>query len=144
MTSIRGFKAIFTIMGVIYIMMASSMLVRGAIVLGEFGIPEKLALDPLVQDFFSFFYLLMAFTGVLTVLFGHVTRERRHQMLVAAVFCVWNLISAWRDLSTSDSRFGNHLYEGEKTIVFVYIGLAYAAVFGSLVVRGLIGARRRS
>lgn len=66
------------------------------------------------------------------VLFGHVTREARAQRTVAAVFCAWNLVTAFRDLSTSDSRFGNHLYQGDKTLVFVYIGLALAAAFAAL------------
>ena len=82
-----------------------------------------------------FFYQLMAVVGVLMVLFGHVTQPGRAQLLVARVFFVLNVLCAWRDLSTSDSRFGNRLYQGEKTLVFVFISLAFAAAFGFLAFR---------
>lgn len=143
MTSIRGFKLIFTSIGVIYVLLASSYLVRGPTVLRDFAVPESAVSSPVLQDFFSFFYLLMAFAGVLTVLLGLVTRERKQQLLVATVFCSWNIVAALRDLTTSDSRFGNHLYKGDATLVFVYIDLTFAAAFGYLIVKGLIAARTR-
>jgi len=133
-SSIRGFKAVFTTIGVIYVLLASSWLVRGSSVLRAFGVPESLSSAPVLEDIFLFFYQFMAFVGVLTVLFGHVTRERRTQLLVASVFCVSNILWALRDLSTSDSRFGNHLYKGDKTLLFVYMDLAVAAAFGYLIV----------
>lgn len=140
MTSIRHFKLIFTILGGLYVIMASSMLVRGAPVLGDFGVPESAFSEPVLADIFLFFYQLMAYMGVLTVLFGHVARERNTQLLVASVYFTANILTALRDLSTADCQFGNHLYKGEKTVVFVYISLAYAAAFGYLVVRGAVNA----
>ena len=136
MAPLRGFKATFTIVGVIYVLLASSMLVRGPVVLRDFAVPEHVVTEPVLRDFFLFFYLFMAFAGRLTVLFGHVTRERRAQLVVAGTFCVWNLVAAARDLLTSDSRFGNHLYKGDATLVFVCIDLAFAGVFAFLIARG--------
>jgi hypothetical protein len=140
MTSIRHFKLVFTILGLLYIIMASSMLVSGAAVLGDFGVPESVFTEPVLADTFLFFYQLMAYVGVLTVLFGHVARERSTQLLVASVFFIANIMTALHDLSTADCQFGNHLYKGEKTVVFVYISLAYAAAYGYLVVRGAVSA----
>lgn len=140
---IRGFKVTFTAIGVLYILLGSSMLVRGVGVLRDFAVPEHLLSAPVFEDFFLFFYELMAFIGVLTVLFGHVTRERKAQALVASVFCLANLHFAARDLSTSDSRFGNHLYRGDATLVFVWIDLALAFAFGFLAVQGLLQTRSR-
>lgn len=138
---IRGYKSVFTIIGLLYVAMASSMLVRGAGVLREFGIPEDVVTAPVLEDIFLFFYQMMAAMGALMVLFGHVVRTRSSQTLVSSVFCALCLLFCAHDLSTSDSRFGNHLYRGEKTLVFVYIGLALAAAFGWLAVRGLQGQR---
>lgn len=132
---LRGFKLVFTGIGILYALMAISMLVRGSGVLRDFGVSERDVTSPVVDDLFTFFYLLMAFVGVLMVLFGHVTRGARAQRIVAAVFSAWSLVTTFRDLSTSDSRFGNHLYQGDKTLVFVYIGLAFAAAFGALLLR---------
>jgi hypothetical protein len=139
---IRGFKATFTIMGTIYALMASSMIVRGTSALPEFGVPERVIIEPVFQDVFQFFYQLMLAIGVLTVLFGHVARERRSQLLVAGVFTALHMFNTWRDLTTSNSQFGNHLYSG-PVMVFVYIGLTYTLVFASLVVRGLMPVRVR-
>ena len=141
MTTIRNFKLVFTVLGVIYILMASSMLVRGVTVLRDFGVPESAIAEPVLEDIFMFFYQYMALMGAFTVLFGHVARERSTQLLVASVFFVSNILTALRDLSTSDCQLGTRLYKGENTIVFVYISLAYAACFGYLVLRGLSTAK---
>jgi hypothetical protein len=79
----------------------------------------------------------MAFGGVLQVLFGRVTRGLRAQTLVACVYTAANLLFALRDLSTSDSRFGNHLYRGDATLFFVVVDLAIASAYGALSLAGL-------
>lgn len=141
MTSIRGFKPVFTAIGVLYVLLASSFLVRGVSVLRDFAVPESAIATPVLQDLFFFFYQLMLFVGVLTALFGLVVRELKAQLLVASVFCITNILLALRDLSTSDCSLGNHLYKGDKTLVFVYISLSLAAAFGLLTVRGLRAVR---
>jgi hypothetical protein len=144
MTFIRGFKPVFMTIGVLYVLMASSMLVRGVDALREYGVPPRDVESPVVADIFIFFYILMAFIGVLMVLFGHVTRERTHQLLVAAVFFAGQIVFTLRDLRTSDTALGNHLYKGDGTVAFVVIGLSFAAAFGVLVVAGLRGRRTAS
>ncbi len=136
-SEIRGFKHVFTATGTIYVLMASSMLVRGPVVLRDFAVPERVASEPVLGDFFMFFYQYMAFGGVLQVLFGRVTRGLRAQTLVACVYTAANFLFTLRDLSTSDSRFGNRLYRGDATLFFVVVGLAYTAAFGALAVAGL-------
>jgi hypothetical protein len=140
---IRGFKVSLTALGILYVAMASSMLVRGHGVMREFGAPEELIASPIFADFFSFFYEMMATCGLSMILFGQVTRDRASQVLVAAVFCAISLRFMLRDLATSDSEFGNHLYKGDKTLVFVYIGLFYATVFAALALAGLRAGRRQ-
>jgi hypothetical protein len=71
-----------------------------------------------------------------------VTRERTHQLLVAATFFAGQFVFTLRDLRTSDTALGNHLYKGDGTVVFVLIGLSFAAAFGLLVVGGLRGRAR--
>lgn len=143
MNSLRGFKTVFTTIGVIYVLLASSALASGPNFLLGFGVPESVVAEPVLQDIFMFFYQLMAVVGLLTVLFGHATAEGKAQWLVASAFCVANIVAALRDLVTSDSRFGNQLYKGDKTLVFVYISVAFALAFGSLVVGGLLSRGRR-
>jgi len=140
---IRWFRAVFTALGGLYALMAGSALAQGVGMLRGFGVPEEAVASPVLGDFFSFFYQLMAFVGLLMALFGQVTRGRRAQALVASVFAVSSVLFALHDLSTSDSRFGNHLYRGEATLVFVLIDLAYALVFAAVAVAGLVAARRK-
>ena len=135
-SELRGFKVVLVTVGLVYALMASSALMRGVGMLRDFAVPEAMVASPVLGDFFSFVYENMAFVGLLMVLFGLVTRGRRAQRLVAGVFCASSLLFAARDLSTSDSRFGNHLYRGEATLVFVGIGLCLALAFGALLVSG--------
>jgi hypothetical protein len=134
---IRGFKHVFTVIGATYILLASSWLVRGPTVLRDFAVPDRVIGEPVFGDFFLFFYQYMAFGGVAQLLLGRVTRGLRHQTFVACVYTVANLLFALRDLSTSDSRFGNHLYRGDATLFFVVVDLAIASSYGALAVAGL-------
>lgn len=134
---IRGFKQVFTTLGATYILLASSWLVRGPVVLRDFAVPDRVIAEPVFVDVFMFFYEYMAFGGVLQVLFGHVTRGLRAQTLVACVYTAANVLFTFRDLSTSDSRFGNRLYRGDATLLFVVTDLAFACAFGFLAVTGL-------
>lgn len=142
--AIRGFKRTFTVIGAIYTLMAVSMLVRGPEFLREFGVSAELVAQPVLSDFFYFFYQLMAFVGVLMILCGHVARERETQVLTAATFCVAHVFFLIRDISTSDSPFGNALYEGRQTLVFVAIGAALVVAFGSVALRGALAGRHRA
>jgi hypothetical protein len=134
---IRGFKQVFTALGVTYILLASSWLVRGPVVLRDFAVPERVIAEPVFVDLFMFFYEFMAFGGVVQVLLGRVTRGLRAQTLVACVYTAANVLFTFRDLSTSDSRFGNRLYRGDATLLFVVTDLAFACAFGVLAVAGL-------
>ena len=134
---IRGFKHVFTTLGVTYIALASSWIVRGPVVLRDFAVPERVFAEPVFGDFFLFFYQYMAFGGVTQVLLGRVTRGLRAQTLVASVYAVANVLAAFRDLSTSDSRFGSRLYHGDATLLFVVVDVAIAVAYGTLAVAGL-------
>lgn len=138
---IRGFKVVFVILGVVYMMMASYALIAGTEFLCEFGVPKSVYAEPVFTDIFMFYYQLMWIVGLFTLLFGLVTRGLSAQRLIASAMCATHLFISWRDLSTSDSRFGNHLYHGEKTLVFVYIGLAIALAFGVVALLGFLPMR---
>lgn len=105
------------------------MLVRGVGVLRDFGTPEAIVSSPVMADFFGFFYEMMAVFGLLMILFGRITKELRTQVMLSRVFALLSLLAMFRDLSTSDSRFGNHVYKGDATLVFVIIDLAFALAF---------------
>jgi hypothetical protein len=136
----RGFRASLITIGVLYVMLASSMLLRGVGIMRDFAAPEGLLSEPMFEDFFLFFYELMAAVGVLIAVFGQVVRDRKGQTVVALVLFLFKAYVTWRDLSTSDSAFGNHLYRGSATLIPVFIDLAIALVFAGYAWAGLRGA----
>jgi len=140
-STLRGFQPVFTVIGVLYILLASSMLVRGVGLMREFAVPEGVVASPVFEDFFLFFYQLMAVVGLLTILIGHVVRDRGGQLLFASFFWAINVLITVRDLSTSDSRFGNRLYRGDATLLPVYIDIVFALAFGLLALSGLRSPR---
>lgn len=142
MPTLRGFRPVFVTLGILYVAMAGSALAHGVDMLRDFGVPADVVAQPVLADFFSFFYLHMAYVGGLTILFGLVTRERRAQQWVCGVFALANLGFGFRDLATSDSRFGNHLYRGDATLVFVILDVAYALAFAAVLVLGARAGRR--
>lgn len=129
---LRWFKTTFTAIGAIYVLLASSWLVRGVVVLRDFGVPDAVVASPVMADFFSFFFQLMAVLGVLMILIGRVTRDVGAQRSMARAFSLLSVLAAFRDLSTSDSRFGNHLYKGDRTLGFVLVDVLVALAFGLL------------
>ena len=137
--AIRGFRATLIGIGVMYVLLASSMLVRGVGVMRDFAVPDSLIAEPVFEDFFLFFYELMAAQGVFIALFGQLVRERGGQTLVALVLCLWNGYVTWRDLSTSDSPFGSQLYRGSATLIPVVIDLTLALLFAGFVWAGWRG-----
>lgn len=143
-TGLRAFKPAFVVLGIVYVLMAASALVRGPAFLEEFGVSHAIASDPVLEDFFMFLYQLMAYIGILIIVFGLVTRERRDQARVSSVFCVASILCALRDLSTSDTQLGNALYKGEATVFFVGVSVVYAVVFGSLAIMGFRSGSRQN
>lgn len=137
-SSIRGFATVFTVIGALYVAMASSMLVRGVGAMLDFGVAPELVAEPVLEDFFLFFYQLMVFVGVLTIVVGRVVHGRGSQGVVAAVFCLANVVWGMRDVATSDSAWGNRLYKGEATLMFVAIDAVLVVVFGGFAARGLV------
>jgi hypothetical protein len=133
---LRGFRTLCITVGVVYVLLALSMVLRGVHVMSGFAVPDDLVASPVFDDFFRFFYELMAIMGVLIALLGHVTTEARHQRLVAAVLAAINVAITWRDVSTSDSALGNRLYRGPGTLAPVVIDLVIALAFGFVALRG--------
>jgi hypothetical protein len=128
--AIRGFRVTLTAIGALYVLLAASMLLRGVGVMRDFAVPAGVVTSPVFEDFFLFFYELMAAQGVLIATFGQVVRERRLQTRVALLLCTWNLYLTWRDLSTS--VLGNRLYQGEATLIPVCIDFAIALLLARL------------
>jgi hypothetical protein len=128
----RAFAITLTVIGILYVLLASSMLVPGPAIMLDFAVSAPLVAEPVFADFFMFFYQWMAGFGVLIAVLAWTVRERDAQAWVAVTLCAGSVLLALRDLSTSDSALGNRLYRGPGTLIPVFISVVLAVVLAVL------------
>jgi uncharacterized membrane protein len=125
----RGWRPLCITVGVVYVLLALSMLVRGVDIMRGFGTPDEVVRSPVFADFFYFFYELMALVGVLIGLLGITTQGRARQQKIAGLLSAVMLALLWRDLSTADWALGSRLYRGPGTLAPPLISLVIALAF---------------
>lgn len=137
-TEVPGFKRACSVVGVTYVLLASSMLARGAeTAMRPFGVPDAILRSPHYADYFHFTFVHMVTLGVLIFLLGRYAERGNAQRTIARVLCLVQVHYAWLDLRTSDSALGNHLYRGAGTMIPPMIDVAVALCFAFLGVRAL-------
>ena len=115
---VPGWKLIGTVIGAVYCLLGSSMLLRGVqSAMQPFGVPETTLNSPHFADFFHFLFVHMVVLGILTVLLARFVNEGRQQRIAAWVLFAINLHYTYLDFRTSDSALGNSLYHGPGTLV---------------------------
>jgi hypothetical protein len=124
-----GWRPLCITVAVLYVVLALSMLLRGAEIMTGFGTPGEVVRSPVFADFFYFFYELMALVGVLIGLLGITTEGRARQQKVAGLLSAVMLALLWRDLTTADWALGSRLYRGAGTLVPPLISLVIALAF---------------
>lgn len=133
-----GFRACCSVVGALYVLLASSMLARGApVAMRPFGVPEEILRSPHYADYFHFTFVHMATLGVLIALLGRYVADGRPQQLVSRVLVLVQFHYAYLDFRTSDSVLGNRLYDGPATLIPPVIDLAVALCFAWLGARPL-------
>lgn len=138
MQTLRGFRLICTIVAVTYVLLGGSMVFRGArAAMTPFGVPEHVLSSPHFADFFHFLFVHMMVLGILIGMLGRYVVDGRAQRIAARVLCLIQLHYTYLDVRTSDSAFGNGLYQGSGSLGPVVIDLMVVACFAYLSVRSL-------
>jgi len=133
-----GFRRACTIVGVLYLALGGSMLIRGPRqVMHPFGVPELVLSSPHFMDFFHWVFVHAIVLGVLIGLIGRFVVDGASQRFVSRVLCVVELHYLYLDLRTSDSPLGNGLYRGSASLIPPMIDLAVVLVFAFLGLRRL-------
>jgi hypothetical protein len=133
---IRGFKTICSIIGATYVLLAGSMLARGARGSMEpFKVPEAVLSSAHFADFFHFLFVHMITLGVMVGLLGWFVENGRHQRFAARVLCAINVHYAYLDFRTSDSPLGNGLYQGPASVIPALVDVAVVLAFAYLSTR---------
>jgi len=134
--SLPGYRRILGGVGVLYVLLGSSMVARGAAAaMQPFGVPEAVLGSPHFADFFHWVFVHMTVLGVLFVLLARFVTEARAQRSVARVLLLLELHYTYLDLRTSDSPFGNGLYQGGGSLVPPLIDLIVVLCFAYLATR---------
>jgi hypothetical protein len=137
-TYLPGFRRLCTVVSVLYLLLAGSMLARGArVVMKPLGVPESVLSSAHFADFFHWLFVHMAVIGILIGMLGRFVEEGRHQRTVARVLCLLEAHYTYLDVSTSDSRFGNALYRGPGSLVPPMIDLVVLVAFAYFGMKGL-------
>src|SRR4051812_12610623 len=101
-TRIPGFKTICTVVAAIYVLLAGSMLARGArSAMTPFRVPEEVVASPYFADFFHWVFVHMVVLGILIGLLGRFVEGARAQRVVAGVLTAIELHYAYLDVRTS-------------------------------------------
>lgn len=127
---VPGFKVACSVVGGLFVMLAGSMLARGAeTAMRPFEVPEAVLRSAHYADYFHFTFVHMAVIGVLIALLGRYVERGRPQRIVSRVLVVVLAHYAYLDLRTSDSAIGNRLYHGPATLIPPVIDVAVALCF---------------
>jgi hypothetical protein len=133
-----GFRRACTVVGVLYLALGGSMVLRGARqVMQPFGVPELVLSSPHFADFFHWVFVHMMVLGILIGMLGRFVVDGVSQRFVARILCLAELHYLYLDLRTSDSPLGNGLYRGSATLVPPIIDAAVVVVFAVLGMRSL-------
>jgi hypothetical protein len=138
-----GFRGACTAVAVVYVLLGASMKLQGATgAMSQFRVPPEVLAAPHFIDFFQFTFLHQMVIGLLIGLMGWTVTEGKAQRRVAQALWAVQLVYVYVDLRTSDSPFGNGLYQGPGSLVPPVMGLVVAALFGVLALRRLRSASR--
>ena len=133
-----GFKTICTVVGITYVLLGSSMLLRGAHAsMAPFAVPEATLSSPHFADFFHFVFVHMVVIGVLIGMLGRLVEKGGAQRFVARALTVIQIHYAYLDFRTSDSVLGSGLYRGPASLGPAIVGVLVTLAFAYLSVRPL-------
>ncbi|GAA4396779.1 hypothetical protein GCM10023187_05300 [Nibrella viscosa] len=125
-----GFKATCILVGVLNIIFAGSMFAQGVIKsMAQFKVPSVVLASPHYEDAMFFVFLHMFMIGALVIMIGILAEDPLKKVWVARALVLMHLVYAYFDIRSSDTYFGNALYQGPSSVVPVYIDLFYVVLF---------------
>lgn len=133
MNRLLGFRSTCTLVGVLQILLACSILLRGAqSAMAPFGVPDAALTSPHYQDAITWVYVHMAVLGALIIAAGSAVVAPDKQVLFCRVLCAAHVLYVILDVRTAESFLGNGLYRGAASNMPTFIGLFFCALFARL------------
>lgn len=123
-----GFRTTYTTVGVLHVLMASSLFVRGLPEsLREFQVPELLLQSPHYLDAQRWVYLHMIVIGLMIALLGNLAHEAPLQRWMSRLLCLAHAVYALWDFQASPLM--NNLYHGPAALIPAFYSLLVALLF---------------
>lgn len=120
MPSLRvpGFRATCLVIGVIEVLLAASILLRGVEPsLAQFEVPAVVLGAPHFHDAILWVYVHMMVLGLITAALGWLVTEARLQCWCARLLALVNALYFVLDARTADWALGNALYRGSASVI---------------------------
>jgi hypothetical protein len=129
----RIFKYGCLFVGVLYVLMASSILGRGVeSSMAPFGVPDSTIESPHYSDAITWVYVHMLVLGIVIGTVGWFAESLRFQQAFSVVLFLVHLLYLYLDLRTSDTALGNGLYKGPESAIPALIVAVVLVVFAVL------------
>ena len=140
-----GWRATCTSVAVIYVLLAASILVRGARAsMAGFGVPEATLASPHYQDAIFWVYAHMLVLGLVVGFVGRSAEDGRFQQGFARLMVVISAGFTFLDVRASDSPLGHGLYRGTVSLAPALVGAVVTLLFAHLALcRRACGLDRR-
>lgn len=128
-----GFRTSCLAVGVIYVLLGGSILLRGgAASLAAFEIPEPTLASPHYADAIWWVYTHMIVLGLLTGVVGQFGTSPALRRWFSRTMLVAHAYYVFLDVRASDSPLGTGLYQGPASIVPAVIGAVVMLLFAHL------------
>jgi hypothetical protein len=133
---VPGFRTTCLVVGVIEVLLAASILVRGVEPsLRQFEVPADVLAAPHFHDAILWVYTHMVVFGALTVALGWLVTEARLQRWCARLLALFNVVYFVLDARTADWALGNALYRGAASVIPAIICVGFTLAFAITSVR---------
>lgn len=129
-----GFRPSFLTIGVVYVLLAASILVRGVDAsMSPFGVPADVVRAPHYVDAITWVYVHQMVIGVVIATLGLVVHDARAQVVLARVLAAAHVVYVFLDVRSSE--LATALYRGPASVVPAVIGVVASIVLARLAVQ---------
>jgi hypothetical protein len=125
-----GFKTTYLTVGILYVLMAGSLFLRGLMnSMREFKVPEIILQSPYYYDSIYWVYTHMMMIGLILCVTGLYASEPKLKKGLSVLLFLVHVYYTYLDFRTSDSVLGNGLYQGPASLFPAVITLCITILF---------------
>ncbi len=130
-----NFKIILSSIGIVFVLLSISLFAKGLKTsMMEFKVPDITLNSEHYLDALKWVYIHQIFIGGLIFFLGQSVTNLKHQRSITVFILIAISYYVYLDFRTSDSSFGNGLYQGEQSIIPGIINVVISILLISLLI----------